>query len=444
MKQIITLSAQDITLAGDKAWKVSLPEALRVGAEPVLPHENAVLIEEDGRALGPYHVFPSRLKESGGGIYCVCDDTLLFSTSDNSDPRTNGRVYTIRQEINRKWQNEPMLDLPSMVAIETINTCNARCVFCPLFQGPHQMDRTRRPARIMDTALSDHLLSEIAEWPTTPQIFLNMDGEPLQDPHFIARMLQVRTHGLGRCVRLQSNGQLMTEEKALAILDAEIRNLTFGFDGGTKETYEAHRVRCTFETVLENIKMFARLRDERGRSPNIQIKFVRTRKNAHEVQMAYELFNAFLDPARDTFEDMLAIDWSDAPDAGDTGLYYIGKIGADVTASGCRALETQMIVLSDGRVSACCFDYNLEVAPDGLGMLSLDTSLAEVWRAKDKREELAGRLRAGNKEHMPYKCRNCPALCGFKTSDPPAAALPEKVVSEDQTGFIYKYARSAS
>jgi hypothetical protein len=44
-------------------------------------------------------------------------------------------------------------DYPRYVGIETINTCNARCPFCPLFQGSAQMSRAARPARIMDAEL---------------------------------------------------------------------------------------------------------------------------------------------------------------------------------------------------------------------------------------------------------------------------------------------------
>src|SRR5262249_3277858 len=32
-------------------------------------------------------------------------------------------------------------EYPRFVAIETINTCNARCPFCPLFQGSSQISR---------------------------------------------------------------------------------------------------------------------------------------------------------------------------------------------------------------------------------------------------------------------------------------------------------------
>jgi len=36
------------------------------------------------------------VRQLGGGRYSVWGNFLYFSSSDNSDPRTNGRVYRLR------------------------------------------------------------------------------------------------------------------------------------------------------------------------------------------------------------------------------------------------------------------------------------------------------------------------------------------------------------
>lgn len=55
---------------------------------------------------------------------------------------------------------------PRAIGIETINACNARCPFCPLFQGDSPMDRGQRPAQGMDQALFEHIVAQIkaARW----------------------------------------------------------------------------------------------------------------------------------------------------------------------------------------------------------------------------------------------------------------------------------------
>lgn len=54
-----------------------------------------LVVLEDGMALGPGHTRGSSLAELGQGQYLHLGRQVRFSTSDNSDPRTNGRRYAI-------------------------------------------------------------------------------------------------------------------------------------------------------------------------------------------------------------------------------------------------------------------------------------------------------------------------------------------------------------
>jgi hypothetical protein len=55
---------------------------------------------EDDRPLGPVVGSHQRLREEGGGSYSIWETadgiTIYFSTSDNTDPRRNGRTYILR------------------------------------------------------------------------------------------------------------------------------------------------------------------------------------------------------------------------------------------------------------------------------------------------------------------------------------------------------------
>lgn len=48
---------------------------------------------EDGRALGPPDAQHDVIRGEGRGAFSLCNDFIYFSTSDNSDPTTNGRRY---------------------------------------------------------------------------------------------------------------------------------------------------------------------------------------------------------------------------------------------------------------------------------------------------------------------------------------------------------------
>ncbi len=61
------------------------------------PGSNAsrLLLFEDGRSLGPAHCSHVDVRELGAGRFSHWSGQLYFSTSDNSDPRSNGRSYAL-------------------------------------------------------------------------------------------------------------------------------------------------------------------------------------------------------------------------------------------------------------------------------------------------------------------------------------------------------------
>jgi len=57
---------------------------------------SSAVVLENGVALpGPSNAFHEDIRKFGSGRYCFWYHLILFSTPDNSDPRTNGRTYTI-------------------------------------------------------------------------------------------------------------------------------------------------------------------------------------------------------------------------------------------------------------------------------------------------------------------------------------------------------------
>jgi hypothetical protein len=54
------------------------------------------LLEND-ILLGPAVCIHDEIRNEGAGRYCVGISSLHFSTSDNSDPRANGRLYRLRR-----------------------------------------------------------------------------------------------------------------------------------------------------------------------------------------------------------------------------------------------------------------------------------------------------------------------------------------------------------
>jgi hypothetical protein len=68
-----------------------------VGSDSLaLPERSRLELLEDGVPLGPAHSQHQRIREVGHGDYSHWAGAVLFSSSDGTDPRTNGRRYIVR------------------------------------------------------------------------------------------------------------------------------------------------------------------------------------------------------------------------------------------------------------------------------------------------------------------------------------------------------------
>ena len=54
---------------------------------------------EDGKRLGPPHVAHALIADIGGGAYSHWNTAVVFSTPDDTDPRTNQRAYEAHAPI---------------------------------------------------------------------------------------------------------------------------------------------------------------------------------------------------------------------------------------------------------------------------------------------------------------------------------------------------------
>jgi len=72
-------------------------EALnRIADSPQNPRRSSAIVFEDDRPLGPPHSSHAYIRKYGQGCFSHWKDNLYFSSSDGSDPNTNGRTYKVR------------------------------------------------------------------------------------------------------------------------------------------------------------------------------------------------------------------------------------------------------------------------------------------------------------------------------------------------------------
>lgn len=66
---------------------------------------SSVILLEDDRFLGPGTVRRANIDKLGGGRFLFSEGSLYFSSSDKTDPRTNGRIYTLilPRPLSLRW-----------------------------------------------------------------------------------------------------------------------------------------------------------------------------------------------------------------------------------------------------------------------------------------------------------------------------------------------------
>lgn len=152
--------------------------------------------------------------------------------------------------------------LPISVDIETILNCNMRCVFC---QNPELMkvrDKKRMSLQEFESVLN--------QFPTAIRVNVQGIGEPLLNPDIVNMIRCAKSQN--KFVTMTTNAMLLNSDKAKAnaILESGLDRLIISLDSPFKEQYEAVRHGAVFETVVDNIEQFVKLR-QNAKSPEVVI-----------------------------------------------------------------------------------------------------------------------------------------------------------------------------
>ncbi len=83
------------TPEGDHGWVTALPDLEPQADNTQFPERSILLLFEGEALLGPAHALHDDIRTLGCGRYSHWLNLLYFSASDNSDPNSNQRTYTI-------------------------------------------------------------------------------------------------------------------------------------------------------------------------------------------------------------------------------------------------------------------------------------------------------------------------------------------------------------
>jgi MoaA/NifB/PqqE/SkfB family radical SAM enzyme len=243
-------------------------------------------------------------------------------------------------------------DFPRLVAIETTNYCNAKCVFCP-------NDKLKRGKQHMSDALFEGIIEQCREFPLGA-IEPFLQGEPFSDPRILQRLQMIHARLPETKLRVYSNGYGLTPAKADALPDFGIDHLYISVNTVDPQQYQS-TVGLKWERTAENLRYLTDAKRRTRVARQITFRMLRTRDTSLAEQ------DRFLAFCRDCGVKPFIV-----------GLFnYKGDIQSDLPIPNfpCEHMD-RLDILSNGKVTLCCMDQEGEFS---LGDLNHER-LLDVYR----------------------------------------------------------------
>jgi len=302
------------------------------------------------------------------------------------------------ERIAEKWERIDQMEkseiapIPLLLMLEVTNACNLKCKMC----ANHKMTR---PKGMMSKDLGIKVIQEAAQIGIR-EIALYTTGEPLLYPHLETLIVEAKKNNI-YCY-LTSNGLLLDQDKVNMLCRSGLDSFKFSIDGSNKEEYESIRRGGNFETLLNNVQLLRDTRDRNNSKLKIICAMVIIEENQNHPKEFKKLFEHIAD-------DILI---SKAVNLG--GKYMNNLFNERILNNElcpCRLLWDRIIINYDGKVTACCIDFDAELVYGDYKHNTLKTiwnnKLIRSWRKK----HLLGKL-----ETMPL-CNACDAPYIFNTDN---------------------------
>ena len=172
---------------------------------------------------------------------------------------------------------------PITIVIDPGNVCNLRCALCITGQR-----KSRRPVRLLSLSDFKKIINQLGKWAV--QLDLYNWGEPLLNKDIFMMIDYAKKAGLK--VVMSSNLLLLTPEAAERIVKSGLDTLIVSLHGATPKTTEIYMQGGDFRKAIENLKMLiVERRKLKSKTPQINWRYVVSRYNEQELEMAEKLAN---------------------------------------------------------------------------------------------------------------------------------------------------------
>lgn len=207
----------------------------------------------------------------------------------------------------------------------------------------------------------------------TKEIWLHYMGEPLMNPR-IFDMIEYASNAQIK-VGLSTNGTMLTDKNILKLVESKLYLCIISIDANTKEIFGKVRGNERYFDRIESgtRKLLTQL-TESNHPMFVSIQFINQVQNKSEHDLFVEKWKPFTERnERINLKTKGLTDWGGQFDYSELGLVH-----KDRSPKSCTEPYRTLIINWNGKVSACCFDYNNKYC---LGDVNTQT-IREIWNAE--------------------------------------------------------------
>jgi len=258
---------------------------------------------------------------------------------------------------------EDLEKFPKFINIETVNTCNARCIMCGI-------DFDKRKNMKMSDELFEKIINEINLYSEhIRRVNLFFDNEPLMDRNLPEKIKRLKESGI-KNVMIASNGSIINEMAAEKLVESGLDEIYLSIDSLIPEIYEKIRVGLSFEKVYKNIVNLIDIRNKHNSNLRIRLQMVLQKENSSEAKEFVKHWKQYL-KKNDIVVVFRAHNWGGVIDVdGFSGDENLNRIP-------CTMLWSNFMIHSDGSVALCSVDTEQD-SEYALGNVN-ETSIHNVW-----------------------------------------------------------------
>lgn len=298
------------------------------------------------------------------------------------------KIENIMTQVDKR-----LLELPKQIYIDITNKCNLKCQMCP--QGHGLVENKGN----MTFELFEKIIEDITSFENyRPSIALHVTGEPLLHKRLVDMVALASKRNLYTFVH--TNGLLLDRVKGQQLVDAGISEVSVSFEGESPSNYEKIRVNSDHAKVKYNIREFLKIR----KNVRVVVEVLKFRGIDRNIAISEQFKNEF--PGAE-FSSFYASDWRGTLSSSELCEKGILDKKPDV----CRDMRNVFVIAWDGKVRACCIDYNSQ---EIIGDMN-EQNLKQVWFGT-KRMDLLKLMAAGRHREIDL-CKNCSAPYTTRTKE---------------------------